>query len=103
MRRSHAQSAVAIALLQDPPEAKRWGYEIASKAGVLSGTLYPILRRWLAAGWLVDGWEDAAVAHADGRPPRRYYQLTDEGMREIGGLAERARADPVVAVWRVAT
>lgn len=47
----------------------------------------------LDAGWLEDGWEDPTEI-AERRPPRRYYRLTDEGRREIGGILEQARADP---------
>jgi PadR family transcriptional regulator PadR len=64
------------------PAARHYGYDLTKQTGMRSGVLYPILHRLLAAGWLTDGWEDQRPA---GRPPRRYYELTDLGQRELGG------------------
>ncbi len=58
-----------------------------------SGVLYPTLQRMLAEGWLSDGWEDSAETNGQ-RPVRRYYELTDKGRRELGGLVDDARTDP---------
>jgi PadR family transcriptional regulator, regulatory protein PadR len=76
--------AVAVALMADP-FGTHWGYALGRQAHVRSGVLYPILRRMLNEGWLTDGWEDPS--EAPGRPPRRYYGLTDEGRRELGSIA----------------
>ena len=54
--------------------------------------LYPILHRMLDEGWLADGWEDPAQLGGK-RPPRRYYELTDEGKVELGALLQEARSD----------
>jgi PadR family transcriptional regulator PadR len=90
MRRTHAQLQVAIGLLEDP-NGRHWGYDLSRRAGVRSGVLYPILHRMLAEGWLEDGWDDTnANRH---RPPRRYYELTDLGRKELGGIVEAARTD----------
>lgn len=83
---------VALAL-SDSAFDRQWGYDLSKRAHVRSGVLYPILQRMLDAGWLEDGWEDPTEI-AERRPPRRYYRLTDEGRREIGGILEQARADP---------
>lgn len=87
MRKTKALVAVAVALMQNPG-AKHWGYELGREADIRSGVMYPILRRLLDEGWLEDGWEDPATT--EGRPPRRYYTLTELGMRELGGLAAQA-------------
>lgn len=65
---------------------------LSKRAGVRSGVLYPLLSRMLEQGWLSDGWEsdDEAI----GRPPRRYYELTDRGLRELGAVLDRAALDP---------
>ena len=34
---------------------KFYGYPLMKEAGVASGTLYPMLGRWLDRGWLTDG------------------------------------------------
>jgi PadR family transcriptional regulator PadR len=91
MRRTHALIQVAIALMDDPT-GRHWGYDLSRHAGVRSGVLYPILHRMLDEGWLEDGWEDPAQLHGK-RPPRRYYELTDEGRLALGALLHEARSD----------
>jgi PadR family transcriptional regulator, regulatory protein PadR len=56
------------------------GADIAERTGILSGTLYPILIRFKAAGWLNDRWENDDPVEL-GRPKRRYYRLTAPGQR----------------------
>ena len=91
MRKTHALVSVIDALLEDPL-GQHWGYELSKKAGVRSGVLYPILRRMLEEGWLEDGWEDPREV-AEGRPPRRYYTLTPDGLQIVQELLQDARHD----------
>jgi PadR family transcriptional regulator len=58
----------------------------ASRALTAHGTLYKALGRLEEFGLLSSRWEDAAP---EGRPRRRLYELTGQGVR----VAERARAD----------
>jgi PadR family transcriptional regulator PadR len=88
-RRTPALLQVAAAFMQ-APEDRHWGYELSKTAGLRSGVLYPILQRMLDDGWLTDGWENPA--EIQGRPPRRYYELTDVGRSELGALAVLASA-----------
>jgi PadR family transcriptional regulator len=81
MRMTHAQVQVALALL-DRPNDKYWGYDLSRRFGVRSGIMYPLLTRMLDEGWLTDGWEDPAMIEGE-RPPRRYYELTDEGCNSV--------------------
>jgi PadR family transcriptional regulator, regulatory protein PadR len=90
-RKTHALIQVAMALLDDP-RGRHWGYELTKRSGVRSGVLYPMLSRMLNAGWVQDGWEDPTTMR-DKRPPRRYYELTDHGLRELGGVIQEARRD----------
>jgi PadR family transcriptional regulator PadR len=46
----------------------------------------------LDKGWLKDGWEDSAQLNRK-RPPRRYYELTDEGRIALGAILQEARSD----------
>jgi PadR family transcriptional regulator PadR len=74
---------VLEALLQDP-ERELYGIEMGELAGLRSGTVHPILARLEGVGWLTSRWEDIDP-QVEGRPPRRYYRLTAEGL-----LAARA-------------
>jgi DNA-binding PadR family transcriptional regulator len=74
----------------------RWshGYDLAASTGLKSGTLYPLLIRLEAQGYLEAEWQPPA---ARGRPPRHAYRLTAAGER----LA-RAEAAPsaMPSTWR---
>lgn len=83
---------MAVAFMEDP-RGRHWGYDLSRKAGLRSGIVYPALSRMLDDGWLTDGWEDQWQGGKK-RPPRRYYELTDRGRRELGALADAAAADP---------
>lgn len=92
MRKTHALVQVAVALL-DPETDRHWGYDLSKRSGVRPGVLYPILHRLLDEGWLTDGWEQVAPNRRR-RPPRRYYELTDRGRHELGGIVADAQLDP---------
>ena len=70
-----------------PGEA--YGYEIVTKLttrtngalGVTDGTLYPVLYRLERAGFVAVRWETPERG-----VPRKYYQLTGEGHRELTRL-----------------
>lgn len=59
------------------------GFDVMEACGLPSGTAYPALRRLEKAGHLRSRWESAEVAHAEGRPRRRTYELTAEGRRAL--------------------
>jgi PadR family transcriptional regulator, regulatory protein PadR len=89
---THALVQVALALMEDA-NGRHWGYELSKKSGVRSGVMYPILQRMLDEDWLEDGWEDRVQVGRAKRPPRRYYELTDEGKLALGALLAEARRD----------
>src|SRR5690348_13417007 len=78
MRMTIPTQLVLRVLLEDAT-AERYGYEIGERAGLPSGTVHPILARLEGAGWLESRWEEADPTEV-GRPPRRYYRLTAEGV-----------------------
>ena len=92
MRKTYALVQVALVLMAEPA-GRHWGYELSKRSGVRSGVMYPILQRMLDASWLEDGWEDHPQAGRASRPPRRYYELTDEGKRALGAVIAEARTD----------
>ena len=92
MRKTHALVQVAAVLMSEA-NGRHWGYDLSSRSGVRSGVMYPILQRMLDEGWLADGWEDQMHAGRAKRPPRRYYELTDEGKAALGAVLVQARRD----------
>ena len=92
MRRTYALVQVALALINDA-SARHWGYELSKSSGVRSPVMYRILQSMLDEGWLADGWEEQAQVGRAGRPPRRYYELTDAGKVELGAVIAEARRD----------
>jgi PadR family transcriptional regulator PadR len=79
----------------DDPAALRYGYDLMKAAGLPSGTLYPLLARLQARGLVTSAWE---TPHQDGERPRRYYQLTGEGIKvarlELAQLSARRARGP---------
>jgi PadR family transcriptional regulator PadR len=52
-----------------------------AKVIVVEGTLYPLLTRQKNAGLLSYRWEESQQG-----PPRKYYEITDEGTRYLQEL-----------------
>ncbi|WP_116172695.1 PadR family transcriptional regulator [Kutzneria buriramensis] len=82
--------AVLRALVAEPTH-EFYGLELGAIAGLPSGTVHPILARLEACGWLVSHWEDLDP-HTEGRPRRRYYQLTPDGAVRARAALARAKA-----------
>ncbi|MET8848468.1 helix-turn-helix transcriptional regulator [Amycolatopsis sp. NPDC004625] len=78
-------------LLADPAE-EYYGLELSAATQLPSGTLHPILARLESLGWLESHWENADP-RAEGRPRRRYYKLSPDGIVQAGAALARARAE----------
>lgn len=52
-----------------------------SKLIVVEGTLYPLLTRLKNAGYLNYSWQESQQG-----PPRKYYELTENGKQLLGDL-----------------
>jgi PadR family transcriptional regulator PadR len=76
-------------VLQALSRGLSYGFDIMELTGLPSGSVYPILRRFEEHGLVESEWEDADEAHADRRPRRRNYRLTDVGRAELTAAAER--------------
>jgi PadR family transcriptional regulator PadR len=74
---------ITALVLQSVAAGFRYGFDVMEACSLPSGTVYPALRRLEKAGLLKSRWEEAAAAHADGRPRRRTYALTEEGWRAL--------------------
>jgi PadR family transcriptional regulator, regulatory protein PadR len=78
----------------DDPSGRRYGYDLMKAARLPSGTLYPMLARLQDQGLVASEWE-AQRDEAGGRPARKYYQLTGDGIRVARAeLAQAALATP---------
>ena len=103
MKMTETQERVLRAFLEDPTAA-RYGYDLMRAARVQSGTLYPMLARWAEDGLVESEWEAVADAGRGGRPPRKFYRLTAEGVRVARlELAEQDAARRAAVAARPAT
>lgn len=66
-----------------------YGLDIVAITGLPSGTVYPTLARLKKGGLVSARWEDQRVAEREGRPRRRYYELTGAGERSLAEGASR--------------
>lgn len=76
-------------VLQAIAAGYRYGFDIMEATGLPSGTVYPALRRLDRDGFLSASWEDEADAHAQKRPPRRYYEVSGEGHLALSEARDR--------------
>lgn len=78
------RAALGLCVLRTVAPGATYGYAIASAlddAGfgdVKGGTLYPLLARFEAAGWVTTEWRAG-----EGGPGRKYFALTDAGRAEL--------------------
>ena len=66
-------------VLQAIADGARYGFDIADKTGLQTGTVYPSLRRLESSGLVRSSWESDKVARREQRPARRYYEITRAG------------------------
>ncbi len=69
-----------------------YGLDIVARTGLPSGTVYPTLGRLRDRALVRSRWEDDASAEEEGRPRRKYHELTEEGARVLAREAARVRA-----------
>ena len=88
MRLTYPTTLVLQALLN----GHHHGFDIMDATGLPSGTVYPILRRMDAEGYVRSQWEKEGEARKEQRPPRRYYELTASGRNIASDAVARYRA-----------
>jgi PadR family transcriptional regulator len=66
----------------------RHGFDIVEVTGYPTGTVYPALRRLERDGYVRSRWEAERTATRDGRPARRYYELTASGVTALEAALE---------------
>ena len=91
MPRSSLTAATHL-ILQALASGYRYGFEIMDVTGLPSGSVYPALRRFESRRLVNARWEDEAAARDEGRPARRYYELTGLGRTLLAESRERYHA-----------
>ena len=72
-----------LTVLQAIASSHRYGFEIIEATDLPGGTVYPALAKLESDGHLRSSWEDPEIAREEGRPPRRYYEITRSGERAL--------------------
>jgi PadR family transcriptional regulator, regulatory protein PadR len=98
------QVQLVLAEMLGEPAERRYGLDLCETIGLPSGTIYPILARLERIGWVESNWEDPEKHISEGRPRRRYYQLTREGAECAAEALQEIRQSRKNAAraWRVA-
>jgi PadR family transcriptional regulator PadR len=78
-----ALSFTGLFILQALAQGHRFGFDIMQVTQLPSGTIYPALRRLEALELVTSDWEKDLKARKEGRPRRRYYELTPAGKRQL--------------------
>jgi len=89
-----------LRLLLESQTTPRSGADIAAVTRIASGTLYPMLVRLEAAGWLTSEWEDIDP-RTKGRPRKRFYMLTPFGQRSANQELADLQISMVEPAWTI--
>ncbi len=76
-------------ILQAVSNDYRYGFDIMDQTGFPSGTVYPALRRLEQQGLVKSKWESEAKAQREGRPTRKYYEVTAHGREALAEAVKR--------------
>jgi DNA-binding PadR family transcriptional regulator len=85
-------SITTVNVLQAIASGFEYGFDIIDHTGLPSGTVYPALGRLERDGLVRSSWEDASIAHAEGRPSRRNYRITAHGATALAEATSFYRA-----------
>lgn len=76
-------------VLQAIADGARYGFDIADRTGLQTGTVYPALRRLETLGFVRSTWESEKIARQQQRPARRYYEITKAGAAGLEVATQR--------------
>ena len=79
----------SLQILATVRDGDAYGLDIVTRTGLPSGTVYPTLGRLKKSGLVRSRWEHQRDADREGRPRRRYYELTPDGTRALAEGAAR--------------
>jgi len=92
------QTMQVLNAMLDDADGRHYGFDLARRAKLKPSALYPILKRLEEAKYATSDWEEQAPEDL-GRPRRRYYRLTPNGV----DFAEAALAEHVESLNRAPT
>lgn len=75
------QVQLTLRAMLDGLDRELYGLELVEATGLPPGTIYPIMARLESAGWVSSRWEETGP-EAMGRPRRRYYRLSADGIAQ---------------------
>lgn len=87
-----ALGLTSLQILGSIRDGVAYGLDIVTTTGMPSGTVYPTLARLKRSGLVRAKWEEQRIAEREGRPRRRYYELTADGARSLAEGASRMAA-----------
>ena len=76
-------SVAALRVLHAVAGGTHYGFDVIDVTGLPGGTVYPALSRLQRDGLLSSSWEAVTIARSEGRPPRRYYEATEDGLQTL--------------------
>ena len=76
-------------VLQAMAAGSKYGFDIADRTGLQTGTVYPALRRLETLGFVRSSWESERTARREQRPARRYYEITAAGVTALEAALKR--------------
>lgn len=89
MAQSTKLSHTAALILQAIGVGYVYGFSIMEVTGLPSGTVYPAMRRLERDKLIRSHWERESAAKEEGRPARKYYNLTDAGRTTLEASRKR--------------
>ncbi len=82
MNIQYKKGVIELCVLSVLSKKDMYGYElselIANKINISDGTVYPILRKLKA-----DGYVKTYISEESGGPPRKYYSITQTGLEHF--------------------
>ena len=92
MPRRRSLSMTGMAVLKAIAAGYSYGFDIMDVTGLPGGTVYPQLSRLERDDLLKFSWEDPEIARDEKRPPRKYYEVTEEGREAVDESMKRFEA-----------
>ena len=87
--RRHNVTFPTTLVLQAIAAGSKYGFDIAERTGLHTGTVYPALRRLEELGFVRSSWESDRAARREQRPARRNYEITAAGVTALESALKR--------------